>query len=154
MRKIGEICHREVIVTGRDTIVADAARLMRDRHVGTLVIADEHDTARRPVGIVTDRDLVVEIMALDIDPRDITVGEVMAPSLVVAREDEDVREALERMRYKAVRRLPVMSSRGQLVGIVAADDLIMVLAEDMAALASISSREHARETTQRRPVST
>lgn len=84
-------------MTTRDATVADAAKLMRDHHVGILVVADPNDAAQRPVGIVTDRDLVVEIMAMDIDPHDVTVGEIMAPSLVIARENEDIREALERM---------------------------------------------------------
>ena len=68
MAMVGEICNREVVVTTRDATVADAAKLMRDHHVGTLVVAAPSDAAQRPVGIVTDRDLVVEIMAMDYRP--------------------------------------------------------------------------------------
>ncbi|MGZ5140976.1 MAG: CBS domain-containing protein [Burkholderiales bacterium] len=154
MSTVGEICNREVVVTTRDATIADAARLMRDHHVGTLVVAEPTDGAKRPVGIITDRDLVVEVMAMDMDPRDISVGEVMAPSLVIARDHEDVRAVIERMRYKGVRRLPVMSARGYLVGIVASDDLIKVLAADITSVASITTREQSREVAQRKPVST
>ena len=125
---------------------------MRDHHVGTLVVVDPNDADQHPVGIVTDRDMVVEIMAMDIDPHDVTVGEIMAPSLVIAHENEDIREALERMRHKGIRRLPIMSARGHLVGIVATDDLLKVLAADMAALATIAMREQSREAAQRKPV--
>jgi CBS domain-containing protein len=147
------MCNREVVVTARDTTVADAARLMRDHHVGSLIIAEPRDGAQHPVGIVTDRDLVVEIMAMDFDPRDVTVGEIMGSSLVIARENDGIRETLETMRFKGVRRLPVLNARGNLVGIVASDDLVKVLAEDIAAIATITPRERAREVAQRKPVS-
>jgi CBS domain-containing protein len=153
MSTVGEICNREVVVTTRDTTAADAARLMRDHHVGSLVIAEPRDGAQHPVGIVTDRDLVVEIMAMDIDPRDIKVEEVMGRSLVIARENDGIRETLEVMRYKGVRRLPVLSTRGGLLGIVAADDLMKILAEDITALATITTRERWREAAQRKAVS-
>jgi len=153
MATVGEICNREVVVTTRDTTVADAARLMRDHHVGSLIVAEPRDGAQYPVGIVTDRDLVVEIMAMDLDPRDVNVGEVMGRGLVIARESDGIRETLEVMRFKGVRRLPVLSSRGNLLGIVAADDLMKVLAEDITALATITTRERWREAAQRKPVS-
>jgi len=153
MATVGEICNREVVVTTRDTTVADAARLMRDHHVGSLIVAEPRDGAQYPVGIVTDRDLVVEIMAMDLDPRDVNVGEVMGQGLVIARESDGIRETLEVMRFKGVRRLPVLSSRGNLLGIVAADDLMKVLAEDITALATITTRERWREVAQRKPVS-
>ena len=153
MATIGEICNREVIVATRETTVADAAKLMRDHHVGSLVVAEPDDGAQHPVGILTDRDLVVEILAMDLDPHRLTVGEVMGPALVIAHENDGIRETLELMRHRGVRRVPIMSARGRLFGIVAGDDLIKALADDMAALAAITTRERARETAQRKPVS-
>jgi CBS domain-containing protein len=152
MTTLGQICRRDVVVTTRDTTVADAARLMRDRHVGTLVVAEKREGSERPVGIITDRDMVVEVMAVDLNPSDITVGEVIGASLVTASENEDIRGALERMRYKGVRRLPVTNHRGHLVGIVASDDLLSALAEDVSTLAAIAPREQSREAAERRPV--
>jgi len=153
MATVGEICNREVVVTTRETSVADAARLMRDHHVGSLIVAEPRDGAQYPVGIITDRDLVVEIMAMDLDPRDVNVGEVMGRGLVIARESDGIRETLEVMRFKGVRRLPVLSARDNLLGIVAADDLMKILAEDITALATITTRERWREAAQRKPVS-
>jgi CBS domain-containing protein len=153
MATVGQICKREVVVATRETTAAAAAKLMRDHHVGTLVVAAPRDGANHAVGIVTDRDLVIEIMAVDLDPNDITVGEIMVKGLVIARENEDIQDVLERMRYKGVRRLPVLSERGHLLGIVASDDLLKALASNVAALADLTRREQYREAAQRKPVS-
>jgi CBS domain-containing protein len=153
MATVGEICNREVVVTTRDTTVADAARLMRDHHVGTVIVAEPRDGAQHPVGIITDRDLVVEIMAMDLDPRDVRVEEVMGRELVTAHENDSIQKTLDVMSYKGVRRIPVLNTRGNLLGIVAADDLMKAIAEDITALATITTRERWREAAQRKPVS-
>jgi CBS domain-containing protein len=148
---IGEICTRETVFTTRDTTVATAARLMRHHHVGTLVVVEQMNGGRRvPVGIVTDRDVVVEVMATGLDPNAITVGDIMGQELVTARESEGVLETMQIMRYKGVRRLPIVDKDGQLVGIVSIDDLLEVLAEEFSELAKIMAREQARETSNRR----
>jgi CBS domain-containing protein len=148
---IGEICSRETVVTTRDTTVAAAARLMRQHHVGSLVVVEEMNGGKRvPVGIVTDRDAVIEVMATGLDPNTITVGDIMAADLVTARESEGVLETMQIMRYKGVRRLPIVDKEGQLVGIVSIDDLLEVLAEEFSELAKIMAREQARETSSRR----
>ena len=148
---IGEICSRETVFTTRDTTVATAARLMRHHHVGTLVVVEQMNGGRRmPVGIVTDRDVVVEVMATGLDPNAITVGDIMGQELVTARESEGVLETMQIMRYKGVRRLPIVDKDGQLVGIVSIDDLLEVLAEEFSELAKIMAREQARETSSRR----
>ena len=107
---IGEICNRNVIVSGREDTVADAAKLMREHHVGDVVVVDEREGRRFPVGIVTDRDLVVEIMATDLDQKVITVGDIMLEELVTVKESVGLFEAVQYMRNKAVRRLPVVAS--------------------------------------------
>ena len=147
---IGEICTRNTVVTTRDTTMAAAAELMREHHVGTLVVVDAVNGGRRvPVGIVTDRDAVVEVMATGLDPSAITVGDIMAPDLVTARENEGVLETMQIMRYKGVRRLPSVGKAGELIGIVSIDDLLEVLAEEISELAKVISREQARETATR-----
>lgn len=153
MATVGQICTREVVVTTSDATVTRAAQLMRDHHVGTLVVTEPGGGDARPVGIVTDRDLVVEIMALDLDPSDVTVGEIMTPELVTARENEDSKDVLERMRYKGVRRIPVLSAHGRLLGILASDDLLSTLADELATLADVAARERFREAAQRKPLS-
>jgi CBS domain-containing protein len=127
------------------------ARLMRHHHVGTLVVVEEMNGGRRvPVGIVTDRDAVVEVMATGLDPNTITVGDIMEQELVTARESEGVLETMQIMRYKGVRRLPIVDKDGQLVGIVSFDDLLEILAEQLGELAKIVAREQSRESSGRR----
>lgn len=151
MTNAAQMCNIEVVVATREMTVADAAKLMRQRHVGSLVVTDADDGGKRPVGILTDRDMVMEVLALDGDPYAATVGDVMVADLATVRDDQDVREALELMRYKGVRRLPVVDARGYLVGILTADDLARLLADHMATLAGISPREQSREAAQRKP---
>jgi CBS domain-containing protein len=130
--------------------VAAAAELMRQHHVGTLVVVDSMNGGKRvPVGIVTDRDAVVEVMATGLDPKTITVGDIMVQDLVTARENEGVLETMQIMRYKGVRRLPIVGKSGELIGIVSIDDMLEVLAEEISELAKVISREQARETTTR-----
>ena len=140
---IGEICSREVVVGGRDTTVTQAAKLMRKHHMGSIVIADERNGKRVPAGIVTDRDIVMAVLALGLNPD--AVGDLMNRELLVVRESAGVAETIELMRAKGVRRVPVTDASGALVGIVAADDMLSLLAEEMSALAAMVSREHKRE---------
>ena len=145
MATTGEICSREVVYATRETTVQAAAKLMRHYHVGTVVVVDELSGSRMPIGIVTDRDVVVEVNAVDLNPNVITVGDIMAPDLVTVREDEGLLEAMEIMRFKGVRRLPVVTREGRLVGIISIDDLLEVLAEEMSGMTRIVGRERAHE---------
>lgn len=142
---IGEICNRETVFTTRGSSVGDAARLMREHHVGDLVVVDEKAGKRIPVGILTDRDLVVEILAKDVDINTVNVGDIMSNDLVTARETDAIYDTLQHMRAKGIRRLPVVDSGGGLVGIVSVDDILDLLADELTALARLVSREQARE---------
>ena len=104
MNTVGDICEREVVCAGREATVRTAAGLMRQHHVGCVVVIEEMGGRRLPVGIVTDRDVVVEVAALDLDPRVITVGDLSTAALVTARESDGLLEAMERMRTHRVRR--------------------------------------------------
>lgn len=141
---IGNICNREVVFVTRDTTVQAASKLMRQHHVGTVVIVDELAGKRLPVGIVTDRDIVVEVTAVELDPKVITVGDIMAP------ESQGILETMEGMRFKGVRRLPIVDREGLLVGIVSIDDMLEVLAEELTDLTRIVSKEQAREVQSRK----
>jgi CBS domain-containing protein len=142
---IGEICNREVVVATRDTPVAEVARLMREHHVGDVVVVMEEGGQRTPLGIVTDRDVVVEVVAPGLDPDMLTAGEIMAPDLATVQESTGVCEAIRYMRDKGVRRMPVVSYDGGLAGILTLDDLLELLAEELGALARLVEREHDRE---------
>ena len=149
---IGEICNREVVFARPNESVLSAAILMREHHVGTLVVVEESAGKRVPTGIITDRDIAVGVVALGLDPDATLVGAVMSPELIRAREDAGVAETVALMRQKGLRRLPVVDAAGSLVGLVAADDLLELLAEEMSGLASIVAREQRRETEQRRAI--
>jgi CBS domain-containing protein len=147
---ISEICSREVVYVQRDNSTLEAAKLMRQYHVGDLVVVDDDKGVKVPVGIITDRDLVVEIMATGLDPTAITVGDVMTPELAVVKEDAGLYESIQYMRAIGVRRLPVVNTDGGLVGILTLDDLLELLAEEMSTLAKLVKHEHKKETINRR----
>jgi len=142
---IGEICSRQVVFARRGESVRDAARLMREHHVGALVIVDERDGLRVPVGIITDRDIVVAVVAKGLDADELRVEELMIGELTTAGEAEGVSECIARMRARGVRRMPVVDARGALVGILAADDLLDLLAEELSGLARTIANEQRHE---------
>ncbi|MCX7892548.1 MAG: CBS domain-containing protein [Burkholderiales bacterium] len=142
---VGEICNRIVIVTNRATRLDEAARLMREHHVGSVVVVDETAAGNRPAGVVTDRDIVIETVATGVNPATVTVEEIMAPDLVVARESDDVLDSLTKMRAKGIRRMPVVDGGGVLVGILTLDDLLGILAEQVDGMVKAIAQEQARE---------
>lgn len=142
---VGEICNREVVVTEKALSVVDAAQLMRKHHVGDLVVVEEKGGRKHPVGIVTDRDIVVEVVAAGVNPDALKVGDIMGPEVATVQESEGLFEALRYMRDKGVRRMPVVDRAGGLVGILTLDDLLSLLAEEMTELAKLVSHERQRE---------
>lgn len=147
---IAELCNREVVIVQRNDSVLDAAKIMRQHHVGDVLVVESRKGIVVPVGIVTDRDLVVEIMAAELNTSTITVGDIMATSLVTVKENTGVFEAIQYMRAKGCRRLPVVDDNGGLTGIVTHDDLLELLAEEMFELAKLVKNEQKKEATQRR----
>lgn len=121
--RIGDICKRNVVVARRSTPLDEIAQLMRKNHVGCVVII-EQGTGRLPIGIVTDRDLVVEVMAPGLAAGTLSAGDVMTTSPVTAREGDDALWALKTMRDRGVRRLPVVDDSGSMTGIITMDDLL------------------------------
>ncbi|MDZ7595258.1 MAG: CBS domain-containing protein [Thiobacillus sp.] len=146
---VGEICNREVVIAEKTFSVVDAALLMRKHHVGDLVVVEEKNGRKHPVGIVTDRDIVVEVVAAGVNPDALKVGDIMGPEVATVREGEGLFEALRHMRDKGVRRMPVVDRDGGLVGILTLDDLLSLLAEEMTELAKLVSRERQREAVSR-----
>ena len=147
---IGDICVRDVVTATPDTTAQQAAKLLRENHVGDLLVVDLINGNRVPVGIVTDRDIVVAIVALELDPAAICVGDIMGQELETAQEDDGIFETIQQMRSAGVRRIPVVTRQGVLVGIVSTDDLIQLLAEEMMDLAKLISREQRKEVGARR----
>jgi CBS domain-containing protein len=140
-----EICVLDVASCGRDAGILEAARLMRQHHTGDLIVVDDPDGDRVPVGIVTDRDIVVEVLANGLDLTETRVAQIMSAKLVIAAAAEDTSDAMDRMRLHGVRRLPVVDHDGRLMGIVTLDDMLTLHAAQATALADIVSKEQHRE---------
>jgi CBS domain-containing protein len=136
-----DLCTTDVAVCGRDTVLTQVARLLRHRHTGDVVVVDDVDGARIPAGLITDRDIVVKALGADLDPRQVTAGQIMRTPLITADESEDSGEAVARMRAHGVRRLPVTGPGGRLVGIVTLDDLLRLVVSDVGALLGIVTKE-------------
>src|SRR5512139_120604 len=147
---VGELCNREVVIAEKTLSVVDAAGLMRKHHVGDLVVVEDREGRKLPVGIVTDRDIVVEVVATGVNPEALKVGDIMGPEVATVRESEGLFEALRFMRDKGVRRMPVVDGTGGLAGILTLDDLLSLLAEEMTELAKLVSHERQREATARK----
>lgn len=148
--RVGEACNRTVVVTSPSASIVEAARLMREYHVGTLVVAEGESPAVQPVGILTDRDLVIEILAEPVVPDEVTVKDVMSGDPVTAEEDDDLLETLDRMRSGGVRRMPVVNGAGALVGILSMDDVLEVLAGAIGEVPQLIRRQQFAEE-RRRP---
>lgn len=145
MPTAGELCNRTVVIARRTEPVREVAQRMLDYHVGSVVIVDEVDGKRVPVGIVTDRDIVLAIVASDRDARNTPIEEVMSSDLVKAWEDDDAADAIKRMRSCGIRRLPVVNDEEGLEGIIVFDDVLEYLSEQIDDLANLLAREQRRE---------
>jgi CBS domain-containing protein len=142
---IGDICTREVVQCDRTTSTLELSQLMRRSHVGDIVVTDQPNGKRIAVGIVTDRDLVVNVMAEERDSLATTAGDIMSVELITAGERNTVHEVAELMRFKGVRRVPVVDEDGALLGIVTLDDLLTVIGEELNLLAKVFTREQVQE---------
>lgn len=146
---IAEICSRGVVIANPDDSLRTVAELMRLHHVGSVVVTRDDAGLCRPLGIITDRDIVLALVAKDVSPDAVRAGDVMSEPLETINENDEVWQALERMRSRGVRRLPVLGAHGELVGIVSADDLLELVAEEIASLARIIGREQRLEVSRR-----
>lgn len=142
---VGQICRRGVVTTYRGVVLSEAARQMREHHVGSIVVVEETDLGPIPAGMLTDRDIVVAVVAKDLDARTIAVGEVMSTEPATIDEQASVTDALREMRRRGVRRVPVVDANGALVGIISTDDLLEVIAEEIGGLREAIQSEQSRE---------
>jgi CBS domain-containing protein len=145
--KIGEICSRNVSWVSRSAHILEAARRMRTEHVGDLVVVDDEEGRPVPIGVFTDRDVVVGVLAEDGEFLSaLQVGDVLRDEPVVtATEDEDLAPVLKRMRSFSVRRVPVVDERGALVGVLSIDDAVAALADEIGQVAALVSHQAQRE---------
>ncbi|HET9235620.1 MAG TPA: CBS domain-containing protein [Oligoflexus sp.] len=147
MTHLKALCNRHVVHIDTNASVLEAAQLMREKHVGDVVVVDGDRGILRPIGMLTDRDIVTLVVGEDVNAETVKVGDVMAHNPRVIHQLEDVSTAIECMSEAGVRRLPIVDERGSLVGIVTADDLHQLLARMQNQLSSISSQQIVHEVT-------
>jgi CBS domain-containing protein len=142
---VAEICTREVVTCSRGTGIRELAQLMREGHVGDIVVVERREGGAVPLGIVTDRDLVVRVLAKGLDIDAVSAGDVMAEPLTTVFESEGVDDAIWHMRSHGIRRLPVVDAHGFLLGVVTMDDITAQLATDLADMVRIVPGQGRRE---------
>ena len=134
---IAKLVRRAVETVPPHATCTEAARRMRDADVGSVIVVE----GGRPLGILTDRDLVVRVLAAGQDPEKLAVGDVMSHKPIFVLQTRDVATVLELMRDLAIRRIPVVDEDHKLVGVVALDDVILALSSELAAVAETIRKE-------------
>lgn len=144
---IRDYSERAVVTLRGEQTIEEAALLMKKHHIGFLVVVDSKETggAPKPIGVVTDRDLVNSVVASGVDESLVTVADVMTSTVRAIRDEAGVLETIREMRKFAVRRMPVVDARGGLVGIVSVDDLLLLLADELLQISQISREQRRHE---------
>ena len=137
---IGQICTRSLVTCKRETTAAELARKMRDQHVANVLVVEERGGRLTPAGLVTDRDLVLGVIARDRDPNQVSAGELMCADLETALDSEFIYDAIWQMRKRQITRLPVVDSHGGLVGVLTADDVAEFLTSELSEVARLRKR--------------
>ena len=144
--RAGDICNREVVVVGEESSITEAAGIMREYHVGDVVICKAKYGKQYPIGIFTDRDIALEIVAKGTDPDSVSVGDAMSFELTTVTDDDDLMHVIGVMRDKGIRRVPVVDTDDALVGILTVDDILDLLSEVLVDLVHLVDRQRKRET--------
>ena len=137
---IGEMSIKPVVTIAPDASVHEAARLMRSKKVGALIVTN----SRKPIGILTDRDITIDVVAAGSDPEATAVSKVMHRNPRVLREEQGLFDAVKTFSSAGLRRLPVVNRAGAVTGIIALDDVLMLLGNEMAHVSTALSRSLGR----------
>lgn len=142
---VGSLCTRRVFTVDASADAAQAARQMREMHVGFLVVTQKHSGQEKPVGVLTDRDIVLEVVAQDVDPHAVTAKDIMTAKPLVVDEALPLQDALLQMRGAGVRRVPVKDAGGKLVGVLSLDDVVSAINQLVQDVAGAISHEQSVE---------
>lgn len=140
-----DICTRQVAMLERNDTVLEAARQMRAHHVGDVIVISKSDGQKKPLGILTDRDIVVDLIANNVDLNTVTVADCMSEDLMTVREDADISATMKEMSRRGVRRAPVVTADGNLCGVISMDDMIELSSDMMRDMSALIYREQACE---------
>lgn len=147
---VRDLATTQVVTVQPQTTLSECAKIMRIQHVGSVIVVDDKGRRDNPVGIVTDRDIVIETVAVDLDAKTLTAGDVMAAPLATVNDTDDILDALAKMRERGVRRLPVVDGSGALAGIIAVDNLLEAMAEQLDSIVRVIKAEQTKETALRK----
>ncbi len=142
---IGEICSRKVSVIKKDASLLQAGKQMRGDHVGSLVVVEEKEGGNFPIGMITDRDILTQVLSEGVPLEKISVEDIMKTQVVTAREQDEVYETIQKMQIRGVRRIPIVNTKGFLSGILALDDVLGILAEELKKIADVVFMERKKE---------
>jgi len=143
---VGEICSRDVVTVLQQDSVLDVARIMREQHVGSVVVVDNMLAHIRPQGLITDRDLVLDVLATRIDPCILKAEDILTCELICVTETHDVKEALKYLRYYGVKQAPVVNINGFLVGLFSIEDSLATISQQFSELVKLLSNELINQT--------
>ena len=146
---IGNACIRNIVTVTGESTITEAASVMRRHHIGSVVIVEAGEGGTKPVGILTDRDIVIEVVAAGLAPQTLKVAEIVQRPLTTVTELASCAEVVRLMSVNGVRRLPVVDAKGILVGIVSLDDILLQLVGPLVAVADLATRERRFETNAR-----
>ena len=142
----GEVCNREVVVIDADSSIVEAAQVMREYHVGDVIVVSEKYGKQSPIGILTDRDIALEIVARGTDPEGVSVGDAMSFELVTVDQNDGLMHVIEIMRDRGVRRVPVVDADQVLIGILSVDDVLDLISEIFVDIVHLVDSQRRRET--------
>lgn len=138
---IRDICEKNVLTVSKETSITEAAKLMKKHNVGNVVVVENKVIKNIPIGILTDRDIVLKIVADEENANAISVGDTITRELLVLKGHQGINEALEMMCAKGVRRAPIVDDNNHVIGIISADDLLILMAEEFSTLSRLVHKQ-------------
>ena len=138
---VGQECSRPAATVALSATLAEAAVLMRERNVGAVIVTQSPSDRPTAVGVITDRDIVRAQLDHTADLSSLRVEQAMSRDPLEINAQSDIGDAIRRMRARGVRRAPVISDNGTLIGVVSVDDLIARLAEDLVGLSAVLAKQ-------------
>lgn len=143
--QLAELCNKKVIDIAKEETILNATKLLRNEHVGCLIVTETKDGIKTPIGIVTDRDIVLKVLDYNTNPANISVYDIMDSKFVTAKVTDDIHTALNLMQQNGIRRIPLVDDHNHLVGIVTADDMFAHFSKELNQLSSAIHMEQSRE---------
>lgn len=138
---IKKVCGCDVVTVSDNMTVSDAAKLMKQHNVGDIVVVKNKGADEQIVGIITDRDIVIRIVADEEDPKQFLISDVMSTDLLILKSYQGVSQSLDMMCAKGVRRAPIVDENNQLIGIATVDDLFVLISEEASSIAKLIRKQ-------------